>query len=183
MVAPDFDDLDALPETDEPRSRVTPIKVVFAVLILASFAPWVYRYSGFADRPFDGTFDDAAFTEIGEGICTDADLDSLPDALEAVDNVDRSEQVLEANRRLTAMVDELEAGITGSDRDIDNLQEWIGDWRTYIGDRADYAERLATDPEAVLYIAAVDDERLERRITRFANTNKMWSCVTPSDVG
>jgi hypothetical protein len=53
-----------------------------------------------------------------------------------------------------------------------------------IQDRYDYATRIAGDPSAQFLITDTGaGERLDRRITRVADTNAMPSCAAPGDVG
>lgn len=187
---PDYDD--AIAPFDEARgvrdgepgggSKV--LKVLAGVVIVGSFLPWAWRFSPFADRTPDGILDDPTFATIAEPICAAAmtELEALPNALDAATTAERGEQVDMANDILVGMVDRLEGEITGSDRDVENLGEWIADWRTYLENRVDYAERIAVDENAVLYVAANGSERLDRRIPRFAESNEMRSCVTPDDI-
>lgn len=92
-------------------------------------------------------------------------------------------QVRNRNVVLLSMVSDLESATQGSDRDQAMIAEWLDDWRLFISDREDYANRIAEDENAQFYLSDGGGERLERRITRFANTNNMYSCVTPFDVG
>ncbi len=160
-------------------------KVVLTVTLVASFGVWGYALSGFADRTAPDTFDSPELSASFEAICRDqmAVFDALPNAEEAVDNVDRAAQISARNDVLRAMIDDLAAVPTSSDRDATMSQGWIDDWRTYVGERQDYADRFAEDPSAVSYFSAVGGERIEKRITRLARTNLMFSCETPTDVG
>lgn len=187
---PDYDD--AIAPFDEARAGrgdegsggSTILKVLAGVVIVGSFLPWAWRFSPFADRTPDGILDDPTFATVAEPICAAAmeDLEALPNALDAATTAERGEQVSRANDILVGMVDRLEREVTGSARDVDNLGEWIADWRTYLDNRVDYAERIAVDENAVLYVAANGSERLDRRIPRFADANEMRSCVTPDDI-
>ncbi len=176
---------------DEPRrSRLTFSKVMVGAIVVASFGVWAYAYSGQAGRTAPDTLASPTFSALAEPTCAAAmaELDALPNALDAEDNRERADQIALANNVLSTMVDDLEAhmddpSVTLDDRDRGITSRWIADWRTYIADRTDYGNRLAEDPTAVLYVSAVNGERLEKRIPRFANTNRMSSCITPSDVG
>lgn len=160
-------------------------KWLLIAAVTASFIPWAWRFSPWADRTADGLFDDPTFGQIAEPICaaTYETFDALPNALTAANNVERAGIVSDANALLAAMVDDLQDEVTGSERDIANINEWLSNWRTYLDNRADFAERFASDENAVFYVDAVGRERLDRRIPRFADANHMPSCGTPSDVG
>ncbi len=167
-------------------------KYIIRAIVVLSLLVWGYAFSPFADRVAPDTLGAGVlpFRELVEPICTSTmtSLDALPNALDASDSVERSGQIKNANDLLLDMVDRLEAqldapSVTLNQRDRGITAEWITDWRNYIADRDDFASRMSDDPNAQLFIGAVGGERLERRITRFANTNRIYSCVTPSDVG
>ena len=171
-------------------SGLTIGKVMVGAIVIASFGVWAYAYSGSASREAPDTLGDPSYAALAEPTCAAAvaDLESLPNALVADSNVERAGNIRQANDLLTSMVNDLEehlgvASVSLNERDDGITREWLADWRAYIADRDDYADRLEDDPAAILYVAAVGGERLERRITRFANTNLIISCVTPSDVG
>jgi hypothetical protein len=161
-------------------------RLVVGLAVTASFAVWVYAYSGRADRDPPDLLDDPAFSQAAEPVCAAAalDLKAMPGALDARDPADRSGQIVAATGRLEAMVTVLDGLAQGSDRDLDILTAWLADWRVLIGDRYRYAEALLNDPQARFLITDTGvGERLERRITRLADTNSMSSCGAPGDVG
>ncbi len=160
-------------------------KVALTTTLIASFGVWGYAYSGLADRVAPDTFDDAEYAAELETVCASAmeRFDALPNAEEADDNVERSEQITNRNAVLTEMIDDLESVDPTTDRDASLSSEWLTDWRTYVSERQDYADRFAEDPAAVAYFSAVGGERIEKRISRLATTNLMFSCETPLDVG
>ncbi len=157
---------------------------LIAIIVALSFFPWVWRWSPWADRTADGLLDDKTFALQAEPLCIAAmaELEALPNAIQATDTAERGDQIRAANNILHSMVDDLEAMITGSPRDIENLNEWIGNWRTYMDNRDDYADRISVDESAVFYVDAVGTERLDRRIPRFANSNFMLTCSPPDDI-
>lgn len=160
-------------------------KGILAVSLVGSFGVWGYALSGFADRVPPDTLDDAEYAAALEAVCEDAliDFDALPNAEAAGDNVERARQISARNEVLRSMVDRLEAVPTSTERDANLSTEWLADWRTYIVERQDYADRFAQDDTAVAYFSAVGGERIERRISRLAATNLMFACETPDDVG
>ncbi len=176
---------------DEPagRPRITPFRILVAIVVLGSFAIWGYAF--FADHEVADRLTNPEFAARAEPVCAAAmtELEALPNALDAIDHVDRANQVVAASDVLARMADDLDAilvqpDLVLDDRDREISTEWVGDWRLYLADRYDYAERLAVEPEAVFFVrASSEGERLERRITRFTITNEMVSCATPGDVG
>jgi len=161
-------------------------KVLAAVVIVGSFGIWIYAFSGAARRDAPDLFDDPAFALAAEARCAAAvaDLEELPNALEATDGADRADQIRTSTARLETMLDELDAVVGGTARDVEIASGWLADWRVLVADRYRYAEAIAADPNAQFLVTDVGvSERLDRRITRLANTNAMPSCVAPGDVG
>ena len=62
------------------------------------------------------------------------------------------------------------------------LDEWIGDWQTYLDNRIDYVARLRADKDARIYIAEKDGRQITVAVDRFAEVNDMPACRTPQDV-
>ena len=161
-------------------------RALAATAITASFAIWVYAYSGLADRPTPDLLDDPAFAAAAEPVCAAAvaDVDAMPGALDALDGADRAAQVRSSTDRFAAMVDDLEALVGGTARDEQILTDWLADWRVLLDDRYRYADEVAVDGNARYYQSDLGvNERLDRRLTRLATINGMPSCSTPTDVG
>ena len=180
---------DRVPEESGPR--FTPGRVLLGIVVAGSFAVWGYGFSGLAGRTAPDTLGNPSFLAVAEPACAAANetVAAMPNALDAQDNVERAEQVINNTAIYSDLVDELEGLLDDPrvdliERDTEITLEWLQDWRQFLADRLDYADRLAEDPQAVFYVAASSGgERLERRITRFATTNELTSCITPSDVG
>lgn len=174
--------------TDTSRASLATqaFRVVAGLIIAASFGVWVYAYSGRADRPPPDLLADTAIGAQAEQICAAAvaDVAAMPGATVAVDQADRSRQVHVSTDRFELMVDQLaEVGVSApEDRVI--MDGWLDDWRTLLSDRRAYADAVLADADAGFFQTRVaDNERLDRRLTRVANTNRMPSCGTPTDVG
>ncbi len=182
---------DRLPEEAERGPKFTPGRLALGVLVAGSFAVWGYGFSGLASRTAPDTLGDPSFLAVAEPACAAANdiVAGLPNALDADDSAERAQQVRANTAVYSDLVIELDGFLDDprvvlNDRDTGITQEWLQDWRSFLADRLDYADRLADDPQAVFYVAASSGgERLERRITRFAVTNELLSCVTPQDVG
>ena len=185
----DLADLPPL-ETSPPR-RLTPLRIVLGLLIASSFGVWAYGFSGLAARTAPDTLANDSFPLVADPTCRAANeaVATMPNALDAEDHVDRAGQIVATTGVYRQLVDDLEVllddpSVQLDERDRSITLEWLTDWDLFLDDRLDYASRLAEDPEAVFYVAASSGgERLERRITRFARTNEMLECATPSDVG
>lgn len=184
--------MDELPDPFEqqPSGPVSPLQWAFRIaagaVVAASFGVWVYAYSGLAGRETPDLIGDRALATTAENICAAAltDISALPNALDAVDGADRADQIRLSTARFDQMVTDLEGLNLFDERDRRIFSGWLGDWRVMLQDRLDYADAIALDDEAQFYVSDVGvRERLDKRLTRFANTNLMTSCAAPTDVG
>ncbi|NNF54224.1 MAG: hypothetical protein HKN03_07240 [Acidimicrobiales bacterium] len=194
-------------DLDEPEGPLTPARRIFrfvvGIAIAASFAVWFYAYSGAADRPPPDELDstalhlaaeqdntryrevdgEPAFGKRAEVICQRA-IDSLPNARFAKNQTERAEQIRASNVILRDMVAQIRALPVATDRDATLRGLWLDDWGILLADRDRYADNVEIDPGAIFTLTAVEgEERLERRLTRFARTNLMLPCGAPSDLG
>ncbi|MEZ5408704.1 MAG: hypothetical protein R2761_11815 [Acidimicrobiales bacterium] len=155
-------------------------------LVLSSFGIWGYAYSGRADRPTPDLLADQTFPAAAEEICAAAvaDTSAMPQAPDARDNGERAEQVRASTARFEQMIDELAAVVGGTPRDVAIEKAWLDDWRVVVKDRYRYADAVAENPAAPYYMTDTGvNERLDRRVTRLATTNRMPACSYPEDVG
>lgn len=160
-------------------------KVLAAIVIITSFAVWVYAFSGFAGRDKPDLFDGSLLAPAAEKICASAidDVEAMPEAVEAESAAARAIQIRATTDRFEVMVDELSALSTTTPRDTEIMGGWLDDWRTLLADRFEYADTLEVDADAQFSISSTGGrERLDRRIRRLANTNNMPSCADPQDV-
>jgi hypothetical protein len=90
-----------------------------------------------------------------------------------------------ANAAYAAMLDDLDdlETLVPTRDERRRADEWLGDWRTYLGDRERYAEALRTDPDARLLVSEKPGEgqQITGWIDEFANANRMPSCASPTD--
>ena len=65
-----------------------------------------------------------------------------------------------------------------------SISGWIGDWKKYLANREDYAERLRTEPNAQLLLDRSKlGDSVDKTIQIFSQVNEIPSCDTPGDVG
>lgn len=174
-------------EDQEPAGPLTiALRVVAGIVIAASFGVWVYAYSGYADRETPDLLADRTLAATSESICAAAvdDVTAMPNALDAADGPERAQQIRATTARYGVMIDDLEQLDRTTERDNTIFSAWLSDWRVILGDRLTYADAIAADPDAQFYVSDIGvSERLDKRLTRFANTNLMTSCAAPTDVG
>ena len=165
------------------RQRTARIAAIVGVLLI--LVMWGWAFFGSAPDKLPGTLDDPAFAVAAEEICTAAagELARLPRSYMTTDHVQRAAVVRESDVILSTMLDQLDA-IAPADgsADADMIEEWLGDWRTYVGDRENYATALSTDQQARFYVTIKEKRQVTVPIDFFATANEMYNCVTPDDV-
>jgi hypothetical protein len=177
------------PLVDDPQpfsvgrrlGRILALGVLVAIAALWAFVLW-----GPVQRVPQGRLDSRAFPEAAEPICSEAAsaIDELPPAFETREAQARADVVVEANGYLAVMLDRLDAiapaPIDGDDGRM--INEWLGDWRTFLGDRERYAQALETDPGARMLVTEKERRQVSEPIDYFAKTNFMPNCATPGDL-
>ena len=165
-------------------------RAVVLVVVCALVSMWGYvlflAFGPGREPPID-RLDDPAFAAAAEERCASAleEVDRLPVASASHTAAERADVLARANGAYAAMLDDLEDRATlapaGDQRRRAN--EWLGDWRTYLGDRARYADALRTDPDARLLVSEKPGEgqQITGWIDEFAKANRMPSCVSPTD--
>jgi hypothetical protein len=172
----------------QPEERFWTVGRALATLVLVVMAgAWVWGFSPLAPRGHPDRMEDRTFPEAAQTVCGAVrdQLDLLPRAFEAQDPAERGTFIDEASEFLRTMVDDLEdiapAVVTG-DSDTENVQKWLADWRTYIGDRDTYADVLRTGDDPAFTVTAIDGAQVTERIDGFADANDMENCQVPLDV-
>lgn len=173
-------------DTAAPAGRWTPTRAVLTVVVLAMLAMWgyvLYLAFGPGRQPPPDRLDDPAFAAAAQARCEEAlsEVAALPQAVETASASERADVVGQANRSFAAMLDELERLVPGGE-DGELVAAWLGDWRTYLADREEYATALRTDPEARLLVTAKDRDQITEYLDGFAADNRMPACGTPLDV-
>lgn len=170
---------------DEGRSTRTlwgrGLAIVVIVLIAAMWIFAVYE----ARQPPPERMDDAAVSQQAEAICAPimAQFAALPQAFTMTSAAERAEVIDQSDALLTTMVGQLRALEPVTERDVTMYTEWVQDWTTYLGDRADYSTRLRQDSNARFYVTDKSKDQITDPIDRFAKANRMPSCLSPQDLG
>ena len=175
-------------EDVEPMSlgrRGARILALLAVMAMAVF--WAYALWGPTEKTFPGTLVDPSFATRANALCTTtaSQLAVLAPAYETRDAGARAEVVEQANVHLAEMLQELSAIAPTAESGNDGrmIQEWLGDWRTYLADRERYVAALQGDAGARFYVSEKDNRQITEPIDFFAGrANDMPNCVTPGDL-
>lgn len=180
----DGDDGNGRPGGEAAERGMHPVlKVLIAVFLLASAAMWAFGLWGPRSDP-PGTLDDPAFGLAAEAVCarTVEAIDALPPAHRTPDPEVRAGVITEANALLAAQLSELDTMVPAEGDDRRRVTAWLGDWRTYLEDRASYAEELAVDRDARLFETEKGGDHISQALEFFAQINQMPSCAPPGDV-
>lgn len=182
--APDQDPIGT--DDAEPLSfgrRTARVLALLATLLVIGL--WGYALFWPHDTTPPGRLSDPSFAEQARDICaaTVAELAALPPAYATPDPAGRADVVVRSDALLTSMLDRLQAIAPATDTtDGTWVTEWLGDWRTYVGDREAYAARLRTDPTARFYVTMKDKRQVSEPVDFFASANLMDDCATPDDI-
>lgn len=173
--------------TPERTGRWTRGRAVVAVLVVGMVAMWayvLYLAIGPGRQPPRDRLEDPAFAAAAEARCSAAldEVAELPRAVETASASERAGVIEEANEVFAVMLDDL-AVLAPPGEDGQIVRAWLADWRTYLGDRAEYATALRSDPAARLLVSAKDREQITEYLDAFAKDNRMPACATPLDVG
>ena len=167
------------------KSKLGKVLVIIAIVGMVSM--WIYvLYLAFGPgraEPPD-RLKDRGFPVAAQRTCSAA-LDlvaQLPPAFTSKDAAAQAMVLVQANDDLRHMLDQLDRIVPGGD-DGTITKEWLADWRTYLGDRDDYARALRTDPKARLLVSAKGGSQITEYLDDFAGDNNMPACSTPGDAG
>lgn len=178
-------------EPDAPAERRWTLgRAVIVVVVVGLVGMWgyvLYLAFGPGRQPPIDRLDDPAFAQAAEERCAEAvdEVDALPLANEVGSAAERADVLDRADATFATMLDDLDQMVdmvpAGDQRR--RAQEWLADWRTYLGDREAWADALRTDPEARLLVSEKEGEgrQITGWIDEFAKANRMPSCATPTD--
>lgn len=164
------------------RQRTARIAALVVILLIAAMWGWAFFAT---PRGLPGALENRSFPDAAEPICTKAaeQIAALPLAFTTTDHVARADVIAQANSYLSGMLDQLDQIVPSEPADESaSIKEWLGDWRVYVSDRTNYAQRLQTDPEARFYVTAKDRRQITQPIDFFAKANLIYNCQVPSDI-
>jgi hypothetical protein len=169
-------------------SRLGRTVVIIVVCALVSMWGYVlYLAFGPGRQPPIDRLDNPAFAQAAEERCaaTLEEVARLPVASASHTAAERADVLARANGVYAAMLDDLDdlEALAPAGDQRRRANEWLGDWRTYLGDRERFANALRTDPDARLLVSAKPGEgqQITGWIDEFAKANRMPSCVSPTD--
>lgn len=174
------------PERDVPMGftwgRGLAIVAVVSMIIF-----WIWIFSGAAKKDNPDYLQDrtyvASLVEQCQGLRDQ--LDKLPNAADMTSQDERADVLDDANVLVGQFIDDVAASAPTSGGAAKSMKGWLTDWRTYLGDREDYAKRLRTEDNAQLLLtkSTIGADSVDKAIQIFTQVNDIPECDTPGDVG
>lgn len=170
--------------------RRRPGRIAVTAVVLGLVGLWVYVIYlavGPGRQPPIDRLSDPTFAQAAEPRCAEAlaEVEELPLASESPTAAARADVLDRANGIWADAIDDIE-GMVPLLRDPaerDRTRQWLADFRTFLGDRREFARALRSDPGARLLVS--EKPGTGRHITgwidEFALANRMPSCATPPD--
>lgn len=172
--------VEAAPTGRSRVARTAVIAVVAALVAMWGYVLYLAVGPGRQDSP--DRLEHPTFAAEAQAACDAAndEVRELPTAAETRSPAERAEVLDRANAIYGGLLDELLA-IAPDGEEGEIVTQWVADWRTYLGDRDDYARRLRRDPDARLLVSPKHGDQVTESIDAFAKDNRMPACGTPSD--
>lgn len=169
------------------RVPVTRVLALVGLVIFVVFWGWALF---FASKEAVNRIGDEAWRTRSEQICADAarQREALADytvirGSDADVIRQRADIIDTATDTLDEMLDEIEAQPPTDEKGQNIVPMWITDYRTYVGNRRTYAERLRSTGENLpFYEEEVNGIPISERIATFAGDNVMPACAPPRDL-
>jgi hypothetical protein len=177
--------------TERPRHEFRPRHLFYGLIVLGIVVMWAYVLGPWASTKAPDALDDGSVGPRAEAVCqqTAAQINALPKPFDTPDPNQRADVVARSNADYGDMLDQLAAvpwapvtDQAASDRDHRIYNEWVDDWRTYLGNRVDYVNRLRTDRNARIFVTQKGPMQITNPIDGFARDSGMPTCSTPGDI-
>lgn len=171
-----------------PVPRRSPWTYVLIPVVLAFAAFWVWALF-FASKEAVNRIEDTAWAERAEAICAAADVErqALADFRE-LDGDDaamlreRAAIVDEATDIVERMLDDVVAVTPADEKGQAIVPAWEADYRTYLGDRREYAGALRDGEDVPFSQTPLEGIPITEKLETFAGDNEMPSCAPPRDL-
>jgi hypothetical protein len=177
-------------DPNETGHRTNPwVRALLTLIVIGFAAFWIWALF-FASKESVNRIDDRAWAERAEQICVDAtearieltDLTRIDQAgpeliMRRAAIVDESTDILER------MLDDVVAVDPSDEKGRGIVPLWEEEYRTYLQDRRNYADRLRASGENLPFTETpVQGIPISERLTTFAAENDMPACAPPIDL-
>ncbi|MEC7174740.1 MAG: hypothetical protein VXY65_09320 [Actinomycetota bacterium] len=172
--------------TRETRSVLTRAIALVGFGVFATF--WIWALF-FASKEGVNRVEDRAWVESAQSIC-----ETAADERTALANYTRLDEggaelirqradiVDEATDTLERMLNSLEALPLTGEKGQAIIPLWIDEYRTYLGDRRNYAAQLRESGENLPFYETANQIPISERLATFAADNEMPACKPPLDL-
>lgn len=176
------------PEQDGPyRMGFTWGRGLAIAAVVAMVIFWIWIFSGAPKRDNPDYLQDRAYAEALEDQCQGLrdQLAELPNAADMTSQAARADVLDDANVLVGQFIDDVAAEAPKSGDAAVTMKGWLADWRTYLSDREDYADRLRTEDNAQMLLSrsTIGTDSVDKTIQIFTQVNAIPACDTPGDVG
>lgn len=189
-MPPNVGDMETPPSspapTRETRSVLTRTAALIGFGVFATF--WIWALF-FASKEGVNRVEDRAWVESAQSIC-----ETAADERTALANYTRLDEggaelirqradiVDEATDTLERMLNSLEALPLTGEKGQAIIPLWIDEYRTYLGDRRNYAAQLRESGENLPFYETANQIPISERLATFAADNEMPACKPPLDL-
>ena len=189
-MPPNVGDMETPPSsptpTRETRSVLTRTVALIGFGVFATF--WIWALF-FAPKEGVNRVEDRAWVESAQSIC-----ETAADERTALANYTRLDEggaelirqradiVDEATDTLERMLNSLEALPLTGEKGQAIIPLWIDEYRTYLGDRRNYAAQLRESGENLPFYETANQIPISERLATFAADNEMPACKPPLDL-
>jgi hypothetical protein len=177
------------PAATDGRSPRRPWRYVLTVVVALFAAFWIWALF-FASKESANKIGDTAWQARGQQICVAAEAERVQ--LADMRRVDPNDNAMLAERgdivdRATDIVERMLDGVVAvaptDAKGQELVPQWERDYRTYIGDRRQFAAALRAGENEPFTESAVDGIPISEKLTHFAQDNHMPDCAPPVDLG
>ncbi|MEY2974614.1 MAG: hypothetical protein RIR49_1034 [Actinomycetota bacterium] len=174
------------PTPTGPGRTLRRITALLGAVVFVGFWTWALF---FASKEAINQVGDRRWAADAEAICAAADAERLeladyrllneggPELIrERADIVDRATDILER------MIGDVARLTPADEKGQAIVPMWIGEYRTYIADRRNYAEQLRLTGENLSFYETMAEVPISERLETFAGDNEMTSCAPPRDL-
>ena len=158
-------------------------RALIAVAVLGLAAFWVWALF-FAPKEAINKIGDRAWAERAEAICADAQAERnglvderLLDSDDPAMLAERAAIVDEATDIVETMLGDVVAVAPSDAKGLAIVPQWEADYRTYLGNRRTFTDRLSTGENVPFTETAVDGIPISEKLEQFAGDNEMPSCA------
>jgi hypothetical protein len=174
------------PEAPSRRQRLWRTVILVAVAGLAAF--WVWALF-FASKEAVNKIDDREWAARAEAICAAAQAERAEliderrlDPSDPAMLAERAAIVDQATDIVEAMLGDVVAVAPSDDKGRAIVPQWEADYRTHLGDRRAFSDRLRAGENEPFRETAVDGIPISDKLEQFAGDNEMPSCAPPRDL-